>query len=303
MIINQQPNYTSWINPNTSILTEQLRFTILEHAYFEFSDQIMSVHKHRNRMFDDTNLIYYMIEGSGRISMKDGTMPIVPGKIYFCPSVKQEPYQAIFYPGTKKVHIMFYCKLFSNQDIFSHLTSPVCLNDDHHLIPMIRDAVLSENPGKQSLLSPLVQLSVAPMFTQFSKNLQVQIANGHKYRSLFDYIEEHPYVDLKISQIANETSFSVYVLTHAIPKELDITLKKYITTRILQKVCFELIYSKTLIRDIAYKYHFSTEGYFSDWFFKHTANRPKEYRQKFKVSENYSFYEKTDSELSSSQTL
>lgn len=289
MIINKQENYTSYINPDTNILSNQISFCILEHAYFEFLKEVTVTHS--SSQYDSTNILYYVIEGGGTIIMKDRKIPILPGKIYFYPCVKSEDYISVFQPGTKKVHVRFQCKLYSDRDVFSDIPYPQCLEDNYHLASAIKETVLSKESGKQALLSPLVQLSIAPLFQQVQQSLSEHLIKGKKYNSLFDYIDRNLYLDLTTEKISKETGFSTYALTHTIPKEMGFTLKKYITNKILQLVCFDLLYTETLIRNIAFKYHFSTEGYFSDWFFKLTEKRPKEYRQKFRPAGNYSFYQ------------
>lgn len=288
MIITQESNFISYINPDTHALSTQIKFSIFEHAYFEFQDQVISIH-HQNR-FDNSNLLYYMIEGSGITYFENKEIPIEPGKIYFYPCTKKETYRSIFQAGTKKLHIRFHCNLFGEKDVFSELTEPQPLEDFYHLTPMLKEAILSADAGKQVILPSLVQMSIAPIFSQVQHTLKEQLTQGKKYEILFDYIDKNLYVDLTTEKISKETGFSVYTLTHTIPNEMGFTFKKYITKKILQMVCFDLIYSESLIRNIAYKYHFSTEGYFSDWFFKMTNYRPKDYRRKFRQENNYSFY-------------
>ncbi len=289
MIVNKQNNYSLYSNPDTNLLSNQICFSLFEHTYFECSKEVTTVHS--NKRFNNTNLIYYIIEGGGTILLSDRKIPIVPGKIYFFPCVKPENYTSVVQPDTKKVQIQFQCNLYSNQDIFADVLYPQCLEDTHHLIPIIKETVLSKNPGTQVLLSPLIQLSIAPLFKLVEQSLSEQLIKGKKYSTLFDYINHNLYIDLTTEKLAKETGFSVYSLTHTIPKEMGFTFKKYITNRILRLVCLDLIYTETLIRNIAFKYHFSTEGYFSDWFFKLTEKRPKEYRQKFRSAGNYSFYQ------------
>ena len=223
--------------------------------------------------------------------MSDREIPIVPGNIYFYPCVKPEEYTTVFQPGTKIVHILFQCNLYSDRDVFEDLRYPQCLEDSYHLISTIKETILSKETGKQVLLFPLVQLSIAPLFKQVEQFLSDQLIKGKKYSAIFDYINQNLFIDLTTEKISKETGFSIYTLTHTIPREMGFTFKKYITNRILRLVCFELIYTETLIRNIAFKYHFSTEGYFSDWFFKLTEKRPKEYRHKFRPAGGYSFYQ------------
>lgn len=289
MIVNKQNHFTSYINPDANVLSNQISFSICEHAYFEYSKTVTAIHS--NKRFNNTNVIYYIIEGGGTIIMSDRKIPIVPGKIYFYPCVKLEEYTSVFQPGTKIVQVLFQCNLYSDRDVFADLRYPQCLEDSYHLIPTIKETVLSKETGKHVLLSPLIQLSIAPLFKQVEQFLNDQLIKGKKYSAIFDYINQNLYVDLTTEKISKETGFSVYTLTHTIPREMGFTFKKYITNRILRMVCFELIYTETLIRNIAFKYHFSTEGYFSDWFFKLTEKRPKEYRQNFRPTGDYSFYQ------------
>lgn len=289
MIVNKNEDYTSYINPDTNVLANFIHFSIFEHAYFEFDNEVVAIHS--NKLFANNNTLYYVIEGGGTIFMKDKEIPILPGKIYFYPCVKNEEYKSVFIPGTKKIHIKFFCNLYSDQDVFSNIYYPQELDDTYNLMSAIKETILSKNPGKQAVLTPLIYLSIAPLFTQVKEFLSEQLIKAKKYSHLFDFVDKNLYIDLTTEKIARKTGFSTYMLTHTIPREMGFTIKKYITNKLIQLVCFDLVYTETLIRSIAERYHFSTEGYFSDWFFKQTEMRPKEYRQQFRPNGNYSFYQ------------
>lgn len=289
MIINKKENFTSFINPDTSILANHMDFSIVQHAYFEFSDEVIAIHHNKN--FLNTNLLYYIFEGGGTTFFNDEEIPILPGKIYFHPCVKQKEYKSVFVPGTKKVHIRFFCKLYSERDIFSDIHRPMELEDTFNVIPFIKDSIISKNPGKQFLLTAMVQLTLAPVFAQVKHTLSEQLIKGKKHKVLFDFIEKNLYIDTTIKTIEKETGYSTYMLTHTIPSEIGFSIKKYITNKIFELILFELVYTENLFRQIAEKYHFSSEAHFSNWFLARTGMRPKEYRLKYRPENNYSFYE------------
>ena len=93
MIINKKENFTSFINPDTSILANHMDFSIIQHAYFEFSDEVIAIHHNKN--FLNTNLLYYIFEGGGTTFFNDEEIPILPGKIYFHPCVQQKEYKSV----------------------------------------------------------------------------------------------------------------------------------------------------------------------------------------------------------------
>ncbi|MBE7042791.1 MAG: hypothetical protein E7399_04765, partial [Ruminococcaceae bacterium] len=132
-----------------------------------------------------------MLEGGGITYFEGKEIPIEPGKIYFYPCTKKETYQSVFQAGTKKVHIRFHCNLFSTKDVFSELTEPQPLEDFYQLVPVIKETIISSNIGKQSLLPSLVQMSIAPIFSQVEKSLKEQLIRGKKYEIIFNYVDNN----------------------------------------------------------------------------------------------------------------
>lgn len=287
MLINRQEDYASYINSDIQMCSNDLDFSLFGHAYIEFKNEFISYHG-KSRF--SPNELYYIIEGSGITHTETTEISLVPGKIYCYPSGIAPAYQSIFRPGTKKVSVSFFAKLYSDQDIFHDLKDPICLEDSYHLFPVIKKAILSNNLGELITLSAMVQTTITPLFTQIQDKLSNQLIIGKKYCNLFHYIDKHLYIDLTTEKIAKQTGYSVYALTHNIPKELGFNLKKYITNKIIQSVLHDLTYTDLPLQNLVEKYHFSSSAYFSDWFFKKIGNRPKSYKRIFRQSGDYSLY-------------
>ena len=281
--------YTATMNPDLEILINHFDFFIYEHSYVEFKNKRIS--QHDNRIRDNANLLYYIMEGGGWIEGKDFHIPIRQGNIYFYPCVKKVPYQSVFLPGTKKAVVSFYFNLFSHEDIFSKMEGPRFFSDERNLTPLIREAILSPSPSKQLLLPSLVKLSIAPLFQEVQDIVSDRLTKGKQYSDLFEYIDRNLTIDLTLKTISRNTGISISSLTHTFPQNIGFTVKKYIQKNILKRVCLNLAYTELQLKEIAYQYRFSSEAYFSEWFYKLYKIRPNQYRKIFKNFTEYQLYQ------------
>lgn len=281
-------NYSTTINPYTQVLINRNSFFIYEHQYVEFSgDFSMS---HHNRQQDNANLLYFFLEGGGHIDFRNEKIPLKAGDIAFYPCIKSEMYSTVIYPGTKKVVIGFYFNIFSSDDIFSELRQPIVIKDSMNLIPLIKQAVTSETEAENMLLSSYVMISLKPVFQLVNEKIATSLMKGMQYSSVFEYIDNNLYIDLTLEQISQNTNLSVSYLTHAFPKNTGFSIKEYIHKNIMKYICLDLTYTELRIKDIAIKYHFGSESYFSEWFYKKYNKRPSEYRRIFKNFQEYHLY-------------
>lgn len=277
-------------NTDLELLINHAKLFIYEHQYVEFLHEYRT--PHFNRVRDNANAVYYILEGGGWIEDSRGKIPIKPGYIYIHPCVKDEDYVSCYIPGTKKVYLYFYFDLFSFDDIFSELRGVRCIKDEEGLIPKIKEAVLAESVVQQLLLPGLVMQSLLPILKEVEETMKDRLLLGKRYHFLFDYLEHNLSHSLSLEQISQETGISYSSLTHTIPKKFGFNIKQYLQKKILRSASFDLEYTDLRIKDIADKYGFSSEVYFSDWFFKLCQVRPREYRKFFatRKQEDYGLY-------------
>ncbi len=278
-------------NTDLELLINHANLFIYEHQYVEFLHPYIV--PHINRLRDNANAAYYILEGGGWIEDCHGKTPIEPGHIYIHPCMKDEDYISHFLPGCKKVYLYFYFDLFSCDDVFSNLRGFRCIKDVDGLIPKIKDAVLSDSISKQLMLPGLVMQSILPLFKEMEDCMKERLLLGKRFHFLFDYLEHNLSHALTLEQISQQTGISYSSLTHTIPKKFGFNIKQYIQRKILRGVSFDLEYTDMRIKDIAEKYGFSSEVYFSDWFCHLTDLRPREYRKLFlynRNQEDYSLY-------------
>jgi len=287
-------------NIDLELLINHADFYIYEHQYVEFTDYYKV--PHINRVRDNANIVYYIIEGGGYIETKQGNTPIEAGYIYVYPCIKEEEFQSHFYPGTKKISLYFYFDLFSCDDIFSVLRGFRYYKDEEGIIERIRDTVLSESIANQLLLPGLVMQSLTPLLKEVEDYMKERLLLGKRYHFLFDYLEKNLSHSLTLEEISQKVGMSYSTLTHTIPKKFGFNIKQYLQKKILRAASFDLEYTDLRIKDIAEKYGFSSEVYFSDWFYKMCKSRPRKYRSYFcaRKQEDYCLYlndEKTEGDV------
>lgn len=258
-------------------LDKQKRLLLTQNRYIEFYQDFTAYQK---KMIDH-NVIFYIIEGGGWIETEESRIPIHAGNMYFYPANMPQDYKIVYLSGTKKVLITFQLNIFSYKDIFSELNQFRCLKDTMNLIPKIYEATVSSYESKNMLLSSLLMLSIEPLLQEVQPFIREQLIKGKSYSMLFEYLDKNLSVDITLEEISKNVGLSVSTLSHNIPKRFGFTVKKYIQKNILKHVCLDLMYTELRIRDIATKYKFSSEAYFSKWFYQQKGIRPYHYRKNY----------------------
>ncbi len=264
-------------NQDLLILNKHSHLLMTRSRYIEFYEDFTACQK---KSADD-NAIFYIIEGGGWIETRNSRVPIQPGYIYFYPADMPQDYKVVYLAGTKKVLITFQLNIFSYKDIFSELNEFRCLKDEINLIPKIRDITVGDIESKHLLLSSLLTLSISPLLQEVQPVIKKQLTKGKNYSILFEYLDNHLSMNLTLEDISNHVGLSISTLSHNIPKRFGFTVKKYIHSNILKYVCFDLINTELRIRDISVKYGFSSEAYFSKWFYQQKGIRPNYYRKTY----------------------
>ncbi len=275
---------SSVINSDLEILSNHCNLFLPENRYIEFHKELSFYSNTLNY-----NIIYYIKEGGGWIESDDTKIPIKPNHYYLFPANLPKKYRLTYFPGTKKAMVKFMLSIFSYHDIFSDVNEVLCTKDTMNLTSQICQVITNHSASKQILLSSLIMLSLAPWLSEKETTIQEGLLRGKNYSSLFEYLDKNLYINLTLETVSKHTGLSVSSLTHNIPKKIGFTIKKYVQKNILKNVSFDLFYTEMRLKDIALKYGFSSEAYFSEWFYLQEGIRPKDFR-KVMTSREYDLY-------------
>lgn len=96
---------------------------------------------------------------------------------------------------------------------------------------------------------------------------------------VIEYINEHVENQLIVEEIAKRFNVSTSHLSRIFREYTSVTLVEYITIRKIEEVQYYLRFSDQKIADIAEKFHFCNQSYFTRVFKKYTGLTPRRFRQ------------------------
>lgn len=97
------------------------------------------------------------------------------------------------------------------------------------------------------------------------------------------FIDQNFTADLKLNELAAKLFISEQYLSKLFSDTYGVTFNRYIITKRLQKVCYDLINTKDTVSHIAYSAGFSNITSFNRLFKKYQHMTPKEYRKHYTV--------------------
>lgn len=253
------------------ILFNNLDIKMLEHGHLYADHKWMP--KEINSPF---NRLYFVLDGEGYLLDEEGCrVSLQKGNIYLIPIHSSYHYRCDHY--MEKFYIHFQLEYLPGHDLFSFnktcASLPINLVDLDLFFHYIEsDSITDHLLFKCRLLEllSLFSMTVEINYSQFNTYI--------RYSPIFQYIEEHCYITLETAEIAETFRMNPNTLRLNFRKDMDITLKRYIDLKILDKIKNELIYSNLTLKEIAYRFRFSDEFYLSRFFKKYTGISPKQYK-------------------------
>ncbi|MCR5625797.1 MAG: AraC family transcriptional regulator [Lachnospiraceae bacterium] len=104
--------------------------------------------------------------------------------------------------------------------------------------------------------------------------------------SSVDYIKSHLSDNLRLSELADVSGYSLSRFKFKFKEEIGITPAEYITLQKVEQAKNQLISTDQSITELAYSLGFSTSNYFSSVFKKILSCTPKEYRRLYQSGNN-----------------
>lgn len=282
MIIKNASSVYIQNNADFQILANNIDFFIGEFGTASFKEPYLIT---KNSM---ANNLYFIRKGDGYI----GSAQMKPGYIYLIPN-NGEHYQGIFNPGCQQIYIHFQLRLCGTDDLFSGIPEPIEIKDDNQLGRSIERLLEQPTAAKNIALKGIFLLSIYPFLSMVSEKLAISLENVKKYEFIFRYINNNLSFSLTTSEIAQRLGISYSHLRGTFVKETGFTIKKYIQQKLLDHTVNDIRFTDMRIKDIAIKYGFKSEYYFSDWFLRLYGQRPTQLREIYVHDLAFSHYKET----------
>ncbi len=222
------------------------------------------------------DLIYMVVEGEADIWSNDEQIHMTPGNIYVIPSGTRyacncSEYCAILY---------FYGNLLNHVGESIPIAKSGCIILPNRTEQILQMCTLYQNNDYHSawklklsaeqLISEAMDLShhKIPLF-EYSPYIQEAI----------EKIASAPHLSLTTSSIAKELNISTSHLRNLVAKEMNMTLSEYVRQKVLIASTEDLRKEHLSIKEIAEKYGFCDQFYFSRLFTAQFGISPSKYRK------------------------
>lgn len=256
---------------NFQILFNNLEIKMLEHGHLYADHNWMPKEIH-----SPFNRLYFILDGEGYLLDTDmNRIPLEKGYIYLIPIESSYHYRCDDY--MEKFYIHFQLEYLPGHDLFAFNRTctrlPMNEMDTNAMLKLVKSTDITDHM--------IFKCYLLKLLTQFSEKTEInysQIDTYIRYSPIFEYIENHCYITLDTAEIADVFGMNPNTLRLNFKKDMDLTLKKYIDLKILEKIKNELIYSSLTLKEIASHFRFSDEFYMSRFFKKYTGISPKQYK-------------------------
>ena len=223
------------------------------------------------------NSIHFLISGEAVIDFNGKKIPISAGDIF----VVGNNVKCSWEYTQKSVEItqVFYLQLGNAEDLFSSLKSPLILHDRNSDTQKMKQLFEEDTPYSAIEIKNITFSYVTEFLKMAEIDLKKYIDIVQKYEKVFSYINDNLCMNLKLSEIAKSTSYSIGFLTKSFAKDNKTTVKNYIHNKIMAQAEQLLIYSELPVSDISEALGFCELSYFTKWFRKKKSCTPSEYRK------------------------
>ena len=109
---------------------------------------------------------------------------------------------------------------------------------------------------------------------------------GARWSEVFAYIREHLDATLEVARVAAYAKSTPDAFSHRFSDDLGISPKQFIQQELVRKLSVELTRKGVSIKELAERFHFCSEFYFSTFFKRQTGFSPSQYRKRFSLPES-----------------
>lgn len=228
------------------------------------------------------NRLYLVTEGEAYISLKQKTLHLKPGNCYFLPAFNVVTANCANYMTHYFIHFQA-IKETSEHSLFDYYSLPDYINADESSLNLFQTAVANRsrsNPMEMLYLEGALKILLAPFFKDL---LQINMENS-RFVNVIKYINDNILMKIKISELAKIMNLTENHFSYVFKKYFNISPKKFILNKKINKAQILLSENFYNIKEIAYMLGFDNEMYFSRLFKVKTKMSPLEYKKQLKLS-------------------
>ena len=264
--------------PDNRYIIENLNMDISDIAFASLGSEW----KYGNARSRSTR-IYLPVFGEGFLDFKEGTVKIIPGKIYIIPSMFNFAYRCEARLDKFYAHVSI--EKPDGFDALEGIDRILIIDDEGEKDTL--EALLRETSFEAALNIKLLLLSI---ITRAIKEYGITLSLPKGISSLtaraIDYVNSHLSLKLKVSEIAEALFVSRLTLSNTFTKEMNVPIGKFIDERVMLAGERDLISEKFTVSEISEKYGFCDRFYFTRRFSEKFGKPPKQYLRHYKYKTN-----------------
>jgi YesN/AraC family two-component response regulator len=258
-------------------LINNINIKVLEHGYVEAQSdwQYFNVNSPFNRL-------YFVVSGAAKVfDNNKQEVNLLPGNIYLVPLYKTFNY--LCEESLCKFYIHFRVELLAGHDLFENVDQTQQMAMEQKDLDTLLLCIQRRSIGDLLQLKSIFLKYISYLVQPFSEKLKSQENISPEYVSIYEYVENNCYGDLRVKNIAKHMNLPLTNLSKNFKAHNGITLKEFMDKKLIQKSQDLLLVTKLSIKEIAHQLRFQDEFYFSRYFKKHTGMSPSQYRKRNNV--------------------
>ena len=226
------------------------------------------------------NRVYIVLDGSGVLYNEQESITMAPQNLYVIPA--NYKYNCRCYDHLEKFFIHFTATILPQQDLLSGIDRIISFPITDHQIRSLRELLYAESIKSALLLQNSIRDLIIKIADLDAIHNDRDIEIYKKYEKLYKYIEDNPYADLSVADVCRHIGFSQTYIGQKFKSDTGKTIKRYISSRITERITYLLLFTEMSISDISKELRFENESYCSKFYKKNSGISPREYRKRHK---------------------
>ena len=221
--------------------------------------------------------IYYICAGEAALTCNGQHYKLTPGNIYFVPAGAAYCYHCEQYMEKLFIHVSMLQS--SGYDLFNRVKGCVVLTGREKEIARLCRCVDTADINSMLYLKAHLHALMLEVVEQAGIDLgKPEVYTELTYR-VIEYVENHLRCSLTIEQVATGLQVSASRLKRTFRQDMNVTVSKYITDRLMYAAETHLRTTDDSIRTISERFGFCDQFYFSRRFAAYFGVTPYQYRK------------------------
>ncbi len=222
------------------------------------------------------NRIYLILNGKAEITLKNQTLILEPGYLYFIPAFQLV--NANCDDSMTHYYLHFQTNTIINNFFDYYGTTAKIKADEEDIGLFIKLEEIYQNPSPETKL--LTDAYFKLLFSKFFRSSTFKNEEIMRLAPVLDYIEAHIYEHIEVNHLAKLMNYTPIYFIHLFKSILNVSPLQYILSKKLNIAQLMLSQNNLSVKEIAFKLGFENETYFSRIFIKKCGISPSEFKKR-----------------------